>query len=51
MLIFMQDTVASVESRDHELNAALTSARRLQIAAELSDSVRELALAGLRQRH
>ncbi len=45
------DTAPQVANRYYELNAALTPGQRLQIAVSLSQSVRELALAGVRQRH
>lgn len=46
-----QDTDPKIAARYHELSAALAPCERLRIAAQLSQSVRELALAGVRQRY
>ena len=46
-----QDTDPQVTARYLELSAALAPMQRLQIAADLSQAVRELALAGVRHRH
>lgn len=46
-----RDTTPAVAARQRERLAALTGARRLEIAALLSAGVRALAEAGLRDRH
>jgi hypothetical protein len=46
-----RDTSPQRRDRYLELLRALTPAQRLARAADLSDSVRELAEAGIRQRH
>jgi hypothetical protein len=46
-----QDTDIRAQRRYCELLTRLTPAQRLRVAASLSSAVRELALAGLRQRH
>ncbi len=46
-----RDTAPAVAARYDELIGALPGARRLEVAAQLSQGVRALAEAGLRQRH
>jgi len=46
-----RDTAPSVAARYHERIGALPGARRLEIAAQLTQGVRALAEAGLRHRH
>lgn len=46
-----RDTSPAVAARYHELIGALSGPRRLEIAAQLTEGVRALAEAGLRQRH
>lgn len=46
-----RDTAPSVATRYRERIGALSGAERLEIAASLSEGVRALALAGLRERH
>lgn len=45
------DTAPAAAARYRERIGALTGARRLEIAAQLSQGVRALAEAGLRHRH
>lgn len=45
------DTSAAADARYHELLRQMPPERRLEAAMRLSDAVRELALAGIRQRH
>lgn len=45
------DTAPTAAARYRERIGALTGARRLEIAAQLSEGVRALAEAGLRHRH
>jgi hypothetical protein len=47
----MHDTDPAVEARYRERIGALSGARRLEIAAQLTEGVRALAAAGLRHRH
>lgn len=47
----MSDTSPSADARYHELLRALPPERRLETAMKLSRAVRELAIAGIRQRH
>lgn len=47
----ISDTSPKVEALHLELYRAAGTARRARIAAELSDAVRETALAGIRRRH
>jgi len=47
----MNDTSRSADARYHELLQALPPERRLETAMKLSLAVRELAIAGIRQRH
>ncbi len=46
-----RDTAPPVAARYRERIGALSGAQRLEIAASLSEGVRALALAGLRERH
>ena len=46
-----RDTVPPVAARYEELIGALSGAQRLEIAARLTEGVRALAEAGLRDRH
>ncbi len=46
-----RDTAPAVAARYHELIGALPGARRLEVAAQLTQGVRALAEAGLRHRH
>jgi hypothetical protein len=45
------DTPADVEQRQIEGWRQMTSAQKLSLVMELSDTVRQLALAGVQQRH
>lgn len=45
------DTSPQADARYHELLRRMTPERRLEAAMRLSDAVRELALAGIRERH
>lgn len=45
------DTSTEADARYHELLRAMPPERRLEAAMRLSRAVRELALAGIRQRH
>ena len=45
------DTSPEADARYHELLRAQTPAQRLEQAAALTRAVRELAIAGIRQRH
>ena len=45
------DTTADAHARQREIYRAMSGAARLQIAFELSDTSRRLALAGIRGRH
>ncbi|HSN97194.1 MAG TPA: hypothetical protein VLS89_02815 [Candidatus Nanopelagicales bacterium] len=47
----MRDTSPEADARYHDLLRALAPERRLETAMKLSRAVRELALAGIRQRH
>lgn len=45
------DTVPEMEALRDQRIARMSGAERLEVAASLTSAVRELALAGLRQRH
>lgn len=45
------DTSPSADARYHELLRRMSPEKRLEAAMRLSAAVRELALAGIRQRH
>jgi hypothetical protein len=47
----VHDTSPEADARYHELLRALAPERRLETAMKLSRAVRELAIAGIRQRH
>lgn len=47
----VNDTSPEADARYHELLRALSPERRLEAAMKLSRAVRELAIAGIRQRH
>jgi hypothetical protein len=47
----MVDTTPRASARYHELLRAMAPERRLEAAMKLSRAVRELALAGIRERH
>lgn len=47
----MKDTSPEADARYHELLRRMPPERRLEAAMRLSRAVRELALAGIRQRH
>ncbi len=47
----MRDTSPEADARYHNLLRALAPERRLETAMKLSRAVRELALAGIRERH
>ena len=47
----VRDTRPEADARYHALLRKMTPAQRLEAADRLSRSVRELALAGLRERH
>jgi hypothetical protein len=47
----LSDTSPAADARYHQLLCALPPERRLEIAMGLSQTVREMALAGLRLRH
>ena len=47
----MVDTSPASDARYHELLRRMAPERRLEAAMRLSTAVRELALAGLRERH
>jgi DNA-binding HxlR family transcriptional regulator len=47
----VRDTSPEADARYHELLRALPPERRLENAMKLSRAVRELAVAGIRQRH
>lgn len=47
----MEDTSPSADARYHDLLRALPPERRLEAAMKLSRAVRELAMAGIRDRH
>jgi hypothetical protein len=47
----MVDTSPEADARYHELLRRMAPERRLEAAMRLSQAVRELALAGIRQRH
>lgn len=49
--IDMNDTSQAADARYHELLRRLPPERRLETAMKLSRAVRELAIAGIRQRH
>jgi hypothetical protein len=49
--VAISDTSPKYEALHLELYRAAGPARRAQIAVELSDAVRETALAGIRRRH
>jgi hypothetical protein len=46
-----QDTSPAASARYHELLRAMPPERRLEAAMRLSEGVRELAIAGIRERH
>lgn len=45
------DTSPEAAAVQQDILARMTTAERLELALELSDSIREVALAGLRLRH
>ncbi|MGH9524165.1 MAG: hypothetical protein ACRD3E_16705 [Terriglobales bacterium] len=45
------DTSPEAAAVQEQILARMTTAERLKLALELSDSIREVALAGLRYRH
>jgi hypothetical protein len=47
----VNDTSPEADARYHDLLRALSPERRLEAAMKLSRAVRELAVAGIRQRH
>ena len=47
----MNDTSPAANARYHELLRAMPPWRRLEVAMGLTQTVRELALAGIRDRH
>ena len=47
----MTDTPPAADARYHELLRRMSPERRLEAAVRLSTGVREMALAGIRQRH
>ncbi|MFT3764512.1 MAG: hypothetical protein QM820_03190 [Minicystis sp.] len=47
----LRDTSPAADARYHQLLRAMPPERRLAAAMSLSQTVRELALAGLRERH
>jgi len=47
----MVDTTPEADARYHELLRRMPPERRLEAAMRLSQAVRELAVAGIRQRH
>jgi len=47
----MTDTSPEADARYHELLRRMSPERRLEAAMRLSQAVRELAIAGIRQRH
>jgi hypothetical protein len=49
--VAISDTSPKYEALHLELYRAAGTARRAQIAVELSDAVRETAIAGIRRRH
>lgn len=51
MRVIPLDTTPEAAAVQQQILARMTTAQRLQMALELSDSIREVALAGLRCRH
>ena len=47
----MQDTSSAAQARYYELLRSMPGERRMQAMVRLSRAVRELALAGIRERH
>jgi hypothetical protein len=47
----MADTTPEANARYHELLRRMSPERRLEAAMRLSQAIRELAIAGIRQRH